>query len=296
MKGSVLYMSLNRKRSNAIKGKVGRPKLADKNLTKQSIIMIFLMFLILTSLLYSFSVGLGLNVKADKLVGAASNSSKNKIHFINTGSSDSILIESKGNYCLVDSANPYNDGTSQSISVENDTVRHVIKYLRKVGVKYLDCVIATHAHSDHIGGMVEIANNFANKKTKYYYKKYVKNTDDVNSPSWDNIGYYSRAVNAMKSKGATLVEVTNKDNTNFSVGDFTIQLLNTAPASTDEKNSGGLAYGENKNSIVELVKYKKYSIFLAADMEMEDEGRIIKKVGQVDILKMGHLLDTLLLF
>lgn len=100
------------------------------------------------------------------------NNNRSVIHFISTGSSDAFLIESNGTYGLIDSADPYNDGTSFSSSSRQYSVQHVIDYLDQLGVKYLDYIVATHSHSDHIGGMPAIAKKFVNNSTKYYYRQY----------------------------------------------------------------------------------------------------------------------------
>ena len=214
---------------------------------------------------------------------------KTKIHFIGTGASDCFLIESNGHFGLIDSSNPpFNDGTSRAI-VENEkfTVTHVVEYLDKIGVKKLDFIIATHSHSDHLGGMRIIAQKYVDNNTKYYYRTYIETTDDEAHPDWDNRGYYTRAINAMKEKESELIEVTNKE-PSFKLGDFTIKLYNTEPVSVSETNERGMSRGENKNSIVTLVTYKDKKVLLTADMEKEDEDKIAEKVGKIDILKAGH--------
>lgn len=211
-----------------------------------------------------------------------------KIHIIGTGCSDSILIESNGHFGLIDTSNPYNDGTLQSFSNVKESVEHVKNYLNSRGAKKLDFVVATHNHSDHIGGVPAIANSgLVNPGMPYYYRPYSRTKEDIIVPDWDNAGYASRAVSAMQSVGASLINVTSTYPV-IRIGDFTVQLLNTEPLNSDELEDG-IGKGENINSIVELVTYKgKYKTLLAADMLYSDEMKIAKLTGSVEVLKMGH--------
>lgn len=76
---------------------------------------------------------------------------KMKVHFIDVGQGDSILIESNGSYLLIDAG-------------ENNKGNIVVDYLKSVGVTQLDYVIGTHPHSDHIGGLDTVLNNFTTDK------------------------------------------------------------------------------------------------------------------------------------
>ena len=42
------------------------------------------------------------------------------------------------------------------------------KYLQKLKVQKLDFIIGTHSHSDHIGGIKEIAYEYVDNSTIYY--------------------------------------------------------------------------------------------------------------------------------
>lgn len=212
-----------------------------------------------------------------------------KIHFIGIGPGDAILIESNGHYGLVDSGNPYGDGTKQALSNSSYTVEHVKQYLTSQGVKTLDFVIATHSHSDHIGGMVVIANNFCNSNTKFYYRSYVSTSEDTQYPDWDNAGYHQRSVSAMQSRGVNLVEVTSKY-PSFTMGDFTIQIFNTEPLTAQEAGGNGDGSVENANSICSLITYKgKYKTLLTGDMGKSDESKVYERAGgHVSIFKMPH--------
>ncbi|WP_434282528.1 ComEC/Rec2 family competence protein [Clostridium botulinum] len=81
-----------------------------------------------------------------------------KVHYIDVGQGDSILVQTKDKNILIDA------GTRKSSD-------NLISYLKKQHIKKLDYVIATHPHEDHIGGMpkvieeFEISNFYAPKKT-----------------------------------------------------------------------------------------------------------------------------------
>lgn len=69
------------------------------------------------------------------------------VHFIDVGKADSIYIKCKDKNILIDSG-------------EKNTYDLVNEYLRRQNVKVLDLVIATHPHTDHIGGMPKVIEEF----------------------------------------------------------------------------------------------------------------------------------------
>ncbi len=68
------------------------------------------------------------------------------IHFIDVGQADATLIEQDGEFCLIDA------GTADA--------DELIEYLQNENVSTIDLLILTHHHADHIGGAVEIMQNF----------------------------------------------------------------------------------------------------------------------------------------
>ncbi len=96
--------------------------------------------------------------QSSNAVNTSNKSNELKVHYIDVGQGDSILVQTKDKNILIDA------GTRKSSD-------NLINYLKKQHIKKLDYVIATHPHEDHIGGMpkvideFEISNFYAPKKT-----------------------------------------------------------------------------------------------------------------------------------
>ena len=70
-----------------------------------------------------------------------------KVHFIDVGQGDAILIQSEDSHMLIDAGERHNSDT-------------LISYLRENSVSKLEYVTATHPHSDHIGSLANVIDNF----------------------------------------------------------------------------------------------------------------------------------------
>lgn len=155
--------------------------------------------------------------------------------------SDFVIIESQGRWGLIDTGNRYgnkiedSDGTiynvSRSDSLSNQSIgrngRDAATWMvENLGVSHLDFIIGTHAHSDHIGGVPEIAAltfvddageeyHLVDEDTIYIYKAY-HHVDAINddlgdvkrSDSWHNQAFFYQAVKSMSDHGAVTVELS----------------------------------------------------------------------------------------
>ena len=70
-----------------------------------------------------------------------------EVHFIDVGQGDSILIKNDGENMLI-------DGRTRSSS------EIVVNYLIEQDVEDLKYVVGTHPHEDHIGGLIDVLDNF----------------------------------------------------------------------------------------------------------------------------------------
>lgn len=176
------------------------------------------------------------------------------VHFLDVDQGDSILLEIDGKSMLVDAG-------------ESDQGKVVTAYLQDQGISTLDYVVATHPHSDHIGGMNEILNNFQ-------VEHFVDSGYPHTSKTYEN-----------------MLKTIDQKNIPFQVAQAG-QKIDFDPAVDIEVLNPAKTYSEdlNENSVVLKVTYGTTSFLLMGDAGLETEERITKAGYNVDsdILKVGH--------
>lgn len=210
------------------------------------------------------------------------------IHFLNTGHSDCIIIESGGRFAMVDAAEDNDYPANKPMLKLQGYEEEVCKYLvdncaDENGVVTLDFILGTHAHSDHIGGFDTVINHPQIKVKKAFLKKYVEN--DINyfeRSQWDNTEVYMQMYNALKNKNVDIVE--EFDGYSFKFGNFNITFFN----GTHERHYRKC--GENVNSVVTLVEKNGLRALLAGDFNTKflSEKKLAPKIGKVNLLKVAH--------
>ncbi|MDC3418179.1 ComEC/Rec2 family competence protein [Aquibacillus salsiterrae] len=103
-------------------------------------------------------------VQADKMGKLDSNAPHMKVHFIDVGQGDSILIELPNRKTVLIDGGPPKAG------------RKVVDYLKKENIKQLDLIVATHPDIDHIGGLIPVLATFEVNKLVDSGKLYYTNT------------------------------------------------------------------------------------------------------------------------
>lgn len=211
-----------------------------------------------------------------------------KIHFLNTGHSDCIILESYGKIAMIDSAEdtdfPKDKPHLNLKGYEDIVVKYLLdNFSDENGNVNIEFVLGTHCHSDHIGGFDTVINHpniFV--KTAYLKPYNEQNICRFERVRWDNTEVYNQMLDAIKKNNVELVEEFDEIKT--FLGDFNIEFFN------GKNRERKIKFGENVNSVGTLVTIGKSRAFLAGDINYKagDEKRIADKIGNVDLLKVGH--------
>jgi beta-lactamase superfamily II metal-dependent hydrolase len=178
------------------------------------------------------------------------------IHFLDVGQGDSELPQFSGKNALIDGG-------------EQDMGPRVESYLRGHGISALDLMVATHPHSDHIGGLIDVLNDFPVKQvldsgqvhTTPIFETFLNLVDQKNIPY--TVAQRGQTVNL---DPRLKIEVLSPLATPFSGGDL------------------------NQNSVVLRVTYNKVSFLLMGDAGIEAESSLLSTGYNLksDVLKVGH--------
>ena len=192
------------------------------------------------------------NTQSDNLINL--DTSENiKIHYIDVGQGDSILIQCGEHNMLIDA------GTNSS---EED----LISYLDSLNIQKFDYLVGTHTHEDHIGGMDKIVK-------KYDFDSILFPKTTSNTKTFENF------VTEVKNKNKKL---TAPDTTKtYILGDATFEILSPLKDEYEDQNN---------YSIVIKLKYKDTSFLFTGDAEKLVEEDILdtNKDISADVIKIGH--------
>ncbi len=209
-----------------------------------------------------------------------------RIHFLNTANSDAILIESNGKFALIDAGEGNNNPRRKTEykGYESEVVEY-IKYVTdlKNGNNYLDFILGTHCHYDHIGSFHTLITDNDIQIGKAYFKKFNSLiAKDYEIESWKINETYGQIIYDLAEKNVEVISDLPTDE--FEFGDFTLQFYNTV---TPEELQGK---GENASSIGVKVSKGSKSAFLAADITKSTglEEILAEDIGDIDLLKIGH--------
>lgn len=179
--------------------------------------------------------------------------SKLTVHFIDVGQGDSILLESDDDFVLIDGG-------------ERDRGDEVADYINECGADELKYVIATHPHTDHVGGLREVITGITTEN-------FITVETDCATNTW------TKLLNAVDKENINYIDAEVGDTYTFGSASFTI----LAPISDSYD-------GYNNYSVVTKVTCGDISFMMTGDAEKESEYEMVASGEDLhaDVLKCGH--------
>ena len=178
-----------------------------------------------------------------------------EVHFIDVGQGDAALLLSGGQAVLIDA------GTAESASA-------LVRYLEERGVRSLYAVIASHPHSDHIGGMAAVLSAFP---AEHFYM----------GPETQNTAAYEDMLDALEAQGVQPAIPADGDTLRLDSG-ATVTFLGPA----DDVSAENM----NDRSLIALFSTGAEQVLFMGDAEAAAEQSLLVHHPELtcDILKVGH--------
>jgi competence protein ComEC len=182
--------------------------------------------------------------------------------FIDVGQGDSILV------ILPNTKTLLIDGGERQGSGK------VLSTLQEHGLSYIDVIVATHPHADHIGGLIDVINT-------------VNVGQVLDSGQVHATQTFEDLLDAIYNKQIPLRSVSEGESISLDPT-VKIDVLNP-PASIPDGANNEAEF--NDNSVVLKITYGNFSALLTGDMQERNEARLVFKNATIldaDVLKAGH--------
>lgn len=176
-----------------------------------------------------------------------------EVHFIDVGQGDAIFIQAPEQNVLIDGG---------------DRGNIVVEYLQERDVSHLDLVIGTHPHADHIGGLINVMQEFSVEEvidpavahTTKTFEDYLTLIDN------NNITFTEGRAGMARDLG----------------GGANLDILHPTQPSSSHLNDA---------SVVARLSYGEVSFLFTGDVEEQAENELLSRDKQLlesDVLKVAH--------
>lgn len=179
------------------------------------------------------------------------------VHFIDVGQGDCTLVLCGEKALLIDAG-------------ENGHETEVLNYLRSMKIDKLDYIVATHQHSDHIGGIPEVLEEY--EADNIIMPRLTKAQTPTNST-------YTAFLKALQNTDAKIISA--KPDLKYTLGDAEFEILGPVTDDCEDINS---------MSAVTKITYGQNTFLVTGDAERDEELEIIENGSNLDcdVLKAGH--------
>ena len=195
---------------------------------------------------------------------------RNRLEFtaIDVGQGDSLLVASPGGKTMLIDAGGPTGSAALTQQTTFDTGEEVVSpYLWSRGIRQLDVLVLTHAHSDHIGGMAAVLQNFRPRELWLSL--------DADTPP------FRALVQLATDRRITVRHLRDGDRQSW---DGTAIRVMGPPVSYLPRK-----LPTNDDSLVLLISYGKASVLAEGDAEHPSENAMISEgLQHVTLLKVGH--------
>lgn len=196
-------------------------------------------------------------------------SSDLKVHFLDIGQGDSIVMElPKGIAVTVDGG---------SANVSNAGEYRLYPFLKASRINQIECAFLTHMDKDHISAIQELLE----MKTKNGGKEILIKKLIVPKVIKENEIWKKMKRQAQK-KGTKIFYIQAGDQ--FEINDVKFECLGPKSDFTDSS--------ENAASLIMKICYKEFDLLLTGDVEGKGEKALIenyqKELKEIDVLKVAH--------
>ena len=262
---------------------MAKKKKQKRNLIVRLCIFFLLSLVVCSTFFFNNTLEVWINSLINSPISEDVENCELKVHFIDVGQGDSILVEFPDDKVMLVDSGPGSN--------EDDLLTYLNNVFATREDRDIDYFVATHQDEDHVGGADVVFDNF---NILTFYRPNVYTDDEM-----DEFGYSSAQVNTCNTDCyTTMIEKAYQKNCEIFVSErmlnplfledtseYDVQFLSpTEPKYTDANNY----------SPIILIEYKYRKIMLTGDAETQVEEEVLENYGnipgflQCDILKLGH--------